>query len=151
MRGPNEIVFKDGQRIRFGFPSFRLGGTIYGERTIETIGSCTYEDVTNSRRAVLLVNTFKKTGWFKQVTEGSKDTVEGIIYDAKGIDDSKQSINKNFGRDIEFVNDFAQLTDVKKQICKISGSWLEKLDIDGRNYWNLERDIPNRQEILIND
>lgn len=89
MRGPNQIVFKDGQRIRFGFPSFRLGGTIYGDRTIETIGSCIYEDLTNSRRAVLLVNTFKKTGWFKQSTEGCKDNVEGIIYDASYIDDSK--------------------------------------------------------------
>ena len=105
MRGPNEIVFKDGQRIRFGFPSFRLGGTIFGDRTIETIGSCTYEDITNKRRAVLLVNTFKKTGWFRQTSEGSKDNVEGIIYDATGIDDSKQSKNKNFGRDIEFVSD----------------------------------------------
>jgi hypothetical protein len=89
MRGPNEIVFKDGQRIRFGFPSFRLGGTIYGDRTIETIGSCTYEDITNNRRAVLLVNTFKKTGWFRQTSEGLKDYIEGIIYDSIKIDNSK--------------------------------------------------------------
>jgi hypothetical protein len=65
MRGPNEIIFKDGQHIRFGFPSFKLGGIVYGDRTIETIGSCTFEDITNNRRAVIIMNSYKKTGWFR--------------------------------------------------------------------------------------
>jgi|TARA_B110000305_G_C19404140_1_gene621765 hypothetical protein len=73
LRGPNDVVFKDGQHIRFGFPSYKLGGTVMGERTIEAIGSCTYEDLTNHRKAVLLMNTYEKVGMFKTSHVGCKD------------------------------------------------------------------------------
>ena len=65
LRGPNDIVFKDGHHIRFGFPSYKLGGTVMGERTIEAIGSCTFEDFTNNRKAVLIMSTYKTTGMFR--------------------------------------------------------------------------------------
>jgi len=81
MRGPNNLIFKDGQHIRFGFPSYKLGGTITGDRSIETIGSCTFEDLTNNRKAVLLMSTFKKAGYFSGSQSGSKDQFEGQIYD----------------------------------------------------------------------
>jgi len=55
-----------------------------GERTVEAIGSCTFEDLTNNRKAVLICNTFKKTGWIRNTTTGHKDHMEGIIYDVKG-------------------------------------------------------------------
>ena len=63
MAGPNNLIFNDGHHIRFGFPSYKLGGTIMGERTIEAIGSCTFEDLTNNRKGVLLMNTYKSSGW----------------------------------------------------------------------------------------
>jgi hypothetical protein len=44
-----------------------------GERTIETIGSCTFEDLTNNRKCVLLMSTFKKTGYFQRSSTGCKD------------------------------------------------------------------------------
>ena len=74
-RGPNELIFKDGQHIRFGFPSYRLGGTVTGERSVEAIGSCTFEDLTNNRKAVLLMNTYKKTGWIRSTVTGNKSEV----------------------------------------------------------------------------
>jgi hypothetical protein len=80
MRGPNTIEFKDGHTIRFGFPSYKLGGTVMGERTVEIIGSCTFEDLTNNRKAVLLMSTYKKTGWFSSSYSGQKDAIEGVIY-----------------------------------------------------------------------
>merc|ERR1712083_874020 len=70
LRGPNNVVFKDGHHIRFGFPSYRLGGAIMGDRTIEAIGSCTYEDLTNNRKGVLLMSTFKESGMFSKTTSG---------------------------------------------------------------------------------
>ena len=47
LRGPNTIEFHDGTIIRFGFPSYKLGGTVYGDRSIEAIGSQCFEDLTN--------------------------------------------------------------------------------------------------------
>ena len=96
LRGPNNIVFKDGQHIRFGFPSYKLGGTVMGERTIECIGSNTYEDLTNHRKCVLLMNTFKKTGWIRSSTTGSKDSFGGIIYDSKILSGNLKSIKKMY-------------------------------------------------------
>ena len=82
MRGPNNLIFKDGQHIRFGYPSYKLGGTIYGARSIETIGSCTFEDLTNDRKAVLLMSTYKTTGIFRTHATGCKDKFEGVIYNS---------------------------------------------------------------------
>jgi len=45
LRGPCTVEFRDGTRIRFNAPDFRLGGTIVGERTIETAGSLVFEDL----------------------------------------------------------------------------------------------------------
>lgn len=78
LRGPNDLKFKDGHHIRFGYPSYRLGGTVMGERSVELIGSCTFEDLTNNRKAVVIMNTYK-AGWLGAYT-GCKDEVEGIIY-----------------------------------------------------------------------
>jgi len=144
LRGPNNIVFKDGHHIRFGFPSYRLGGTVMGERTIETIGSCTFEDLTNNRKAVMLMSTFKKTGWIRSTTSGSKDCMQGILYDSTPLSGDMASIKKNYARDIEFVDDLSKLKDVKKVICNIEGSWLSHLNIDGKTFWEIGGEKPKR-------
>jgi hypothetical protein len=145
LRGPNNIIFKDGQHIRFGFPNFKLGGTVMGDRSVETYGSCVYEDLTNHRKAVIIINTFKKTGWIKSSTTGCKDQFTGIIYEcSKPLKGDKDSIKKNYEKDMDFVTDLKNLKDVKKQICEIEGSWLKHLKIGGKMYWDIESDIPSR-------
>ena len=47
LRGPCTAEFPDGTKIRFNAPDFKLGGTIYGERTIEGCGSIVFEDLAN--------------------------------------------------------------------------------------------------------
>jgi hypothetical protein len=149
LRGPNNLTFKDGQRIRFGFPSYKLGGTVMGERTIETIGSCTFEDLTNNRKAVLLMSSFKKSGWIRQQSSGSKDSVEGLIYDSLPLSGDKKSVEKNYGKNVEFVTDLKRLKDVKQPICRVEGSWLRSLVIDGKKYWDSDTDVPLRQLPLL--
>lgn len=145
LRGPNDVVFKDGQHIRFGFPSYKLGGTVMGERTIEAIGSCTYEDLTNHRKAVLLMNTYEKVGMFKTSHVGCKDQMVGQIYDCKKpLTGDRESIKVNYSRDIKFVDKLKDLKDVKKKICEMEGSWLNNLVIGGKEFWNADRDTPPR-------
>jgi len=146
LRGPNNIVFKDGQHIRFGFPSYKLGGTVMGERSIEIIGSSTFEDLTNNRKAVVINNTYKKTGWIRSGSTGSKDKMIGQIFDcSKPLTGDAESIKKNYGKDMESVDDFKKLKHVKQKICDIDGSWLNSLQIDGKTYWDIEFDVPTRQ------
>lgn len=103
LRGPNTIEFADGQKIMFGFPSYRLGGTVMGERTIEANGCSIYQDVTNNRKAVLTMSSFKKTGWIRNTTEGLKDEIKGIIYNPKKkkMLNEEDSIKKFYGKDME--------------------------------------------------
>jgi hypothetical protein len=146
LRGPNNVIFKDGQHIRFGFPSYRLGGTVMGERTVETYGSITFEDLTNNLKAVIVVNTYKKTGWIRSHVTGSKDQIEGMIYQpTHKLTGDKQSVKKNYSKDCEMYHDLKSVKDVKKKICDITGSFLNNLFIDGRTYWDVETMIPQRQ------
>jgi len=48
-----------------------------GERTIEAINSISYEDVTNNRKATIILNTYKKSGFIKVVESGKKDEFIG--------------------------------------------------------------------------
>ena len=144
LRGPNNLVFKDGQHIRFGFPSYKLGGTVMGDRSVEPIGSIHFEDLTNNRKAVVIMNTFKKTGWIRSTYSGSKDECQGVIYDSTRLSGDKKSIKKLYSKDVEFVSDLGDLKDVKKHICNVSGSFLKNLIIDDKTYWDIDEQVPKR-------
>jgi hypothetical protein len=60
-----------------------------GERTVETHGSCTFEDLTNNRKAVLIMNTFKKSGWIRSSVTGCKDEIIGMLYDSHKLSGDK--------------------------------------------------------------
>ena len=95
MRGPNNIVFKDGHHIRFCHPTFKLGGTVMGERVIESIGSTTFEDLTNHRKAVILMSTFKAAGWISGSSSGVRCELDGLIYNSQKLSGDAESIKKN--------------------------------------------------------
>lgn len=66
-------------------PLWKLGGTVLGERTIEIGGSMIFEDLTNNRKCVMILSTYKKTGYFTSATTGLKDEIVGIIYKSKKL------------------------------------------------------------------
>jgi len=72
LRGPITIEFEDGGRIRFNVLDWKLGGTIYGDRSIDLVGSLVAEDLANKLRAVVVAGTFKKAGFFSGKASGSK-------------------------------------------------------------------------------
>ena len=85
LQGPNNIIFKDGHHIRFGMIDFKIGGTVMGDRTIESVGSVVFEDLTNNRKAVIITNTHKAGGFFSKKESGRKDEITGIIYECEKI------------------------------------------------------------------
>jgi len=46
-----------------------------GERTVETTGNVVFEDLTNSVKAVIILGTYKKSGYFRVTETGSKDEI----------------------------------------------------------------------------
>jgi hypothetical protein len=83
LRGPNTLEFKDGTKIRFNAPDWKLGGTIFGSRTIDVEGSMLWEDLDNKLRAVIVMNTYKSGGFFSGKSSGSKTSFEGVLYRLK--------------------------------------------------------------------
>lgn len=144
LRGPNNIKFADGQHIRFKVPDWKLGGTIYGDRTIEADGSVFFEDVTNNVKACIIFSTYKKTGFWKKVETGNKDEYYGIIYQCQPIKNIDASAKLLFSKTAEDISDFKQIKDNVKTICDIKGSWLNYLEIDGKKYWDIDENVPDR-------
>ena len=88
MRGPNNIKFADGQHIRFKTPDWKLGGTVMGDRNIEATGHVVFEDLTNNYKAVLIMSTYEKSGFFRKSESGKKDEYLGVIYESEPISNS---------------------------------------------------------------
>jgi hypothetical protein len=144
LRGPNNIVFKDGHHIRFRIVDWKLGGTVMGERTVEADGSMCFEDLTNNRKAVIIFSTYKKSGIFKKTESGSKDHFKGMIYKCAPIKNIELASKNLYGKNYVDVKSLKDLKDVEKEICEISGSWLKNLVIDGKVYWDIDENIPDR-------
>lgn len=56
-----------------------------GERTIEATGNVFFEDLTNNYKAVILISTYQKSGFWKKTETGKKDEFKGIIYECPPI------------------------------------------------------------------
>lgn len=147
LRGPNTIRFSDGQVIRFGFPNFRIGGLIYGERTIEPFGCQTFEDLTNNIKCVININTYKKGGYFGSEASGFKDAYEGIIYRTKNqLNGNIESVKKNYGKDMDIIESLGPIKkEIKSEIALVEGRFLSHCIIDNKKYWDINSDLPIRQ------
>lgn len=140
LRGPCKLEFKDGTVIRFNAPDFKLSGTVMGERTIECVGSLVFQDLTNNIKAVVQLGTFKETGFWTKTQSGSKTGIEGIIYKVRASDNELIK----FGKNQDLPTDINKLKDISSKICDVSGGWLEKIVFGAKQYWNIDRDLPER-------
>lgn len=87
-----------------------------GDRTINMDSAFTFTDVKSGLKAVIIFNPIIKSGgYFSSHTyAGKTDEFRGLIYQRdKKVDTS----------DIKYKK-MTDINDVKKEICKIEGSWL---------------------------
>ena len=117
LRGPMNLVFKDGQHIRFAVPFFKIHGLLYGTRTVELVGSVQFEDYTNNRKAVVCLNTLSKSGLLRRKTSGHVAGFTGLIYDCDPLVDSPEIIKKHYSKQQSFVSDVSKLSDVVTPLC----------------------------------
>lgn len=67
--GPNHVKFKDGQDIEYHYPLTKMGGMLFGDRTINIDGAMTYEDRGNKIKAIIIFQD-----------KGKADRFTGRIY-----------------------------------------------------------------------
>lgn len=149
LRGPNNIRFADGQHIRFKSVDFKLGGTVMGERTIEASGHIIFEDLTNNRKAVIIFSTYKKTGFWRKTESGRKDDFTGVLYKCEPIVDPVAAGKILYGKNATEITDLKQIKDMTQKICDIEGSWLRSLRIGDKKYWDIDSDLPMRQQPMV--
>ena len=125
--GNNYIEFLDYKhKIRVTLPKYILGGTVMGDRTLNMDSTFIFTDLTFRYKGVLIFNPILKSGgMFSSHTYPEKsDEFRGYIYiPQKGVDTSGIKYKKL--SDIEL--------DMKKKICDVAGSWLDKLVIDNKD------------------
>jgi hypothetical protein len=142
LRGPNNIRFADGQHIKFKVPDFKLGGTVMGERTLEATGTVYFEDITNNFKAVIILSTYKKSGFWTKTQSGKRDEYVGVVYHCDPIVDHMASGKLLYSKGALEINDLSKIKDMIKPICDIKGSWLRSLTIGNKKYWDINEEVP---------
>ncbi len=141
-KGVTNVRFADGTHYRYCLPTYKLGGTVYGERSIEGHTNMYFEDITNNRCGWVIVNTHKVHGYLFKSETGRKDEIIGIIYDpTDGTCTSDKKFLSKSGLTFKDIND---ITNVQTKLVDIAGSWLSSLEIDGETVWDINRHIPHR-------
>jgi hypothetical protein len=115
-----------------------------GDRTIEATGTVWFEDVTNNYKAVIIMSTYSKKGFWTKTESGKRDELTGLIYQSVPRENSEASTKILFGKNSEEIKDLKNIKDMVKPICEIKGSWLKNLYIDGVKYWDINEDVPHR-------
>ena len=123
---------------------YKLGGTIRGDRTIEPCGNFLFEDLTNNLRAVVIMGTYKTSGFWTVTESGGKDQIEGVIYKTSEPIDEKVNLKRYFKTSPIEVKALSELKDKGEELGKISGSVIESILINDEEIWNLEGMDPVR-------
>lgn len=66
--------FADGQKIVFSYPGFKVGGMVYGTRTVNLDATMEFNDVQCGLKAVITFGPAKKKGWFRK----QQGTLDGV-------------------------------------------------------------------------
>lgn len=85
-------------------------------------------------RAVIVLGTFKSSGFFSKTTSGSRSDFQGILYQVKPANLGPTK----FGKDQNLPSELGKLKDVKTKVAEISGNWLTQVVIGGQVYWEVD-------------
>lgn len=112
-RGPIRVSFNDGTTIQYNLPYIQYGGFLWGDRTIEIMGTMVFEDKKNHLTCELKLNPDEKKGM-------------------GGMFSSSKTPSDHFRGTI--VN-----TQTGAELAEVSGSWLHELRINDTQYWSIRK------------
>jgi Oxysterol-binding protein. len=136
--GPNIVEFNDKSKIVFHLPGIKAKGMIMGDRSCYYHGVSTFVDPTHKIKTVIKFSSGKKTGSFFNKKK-RRDEFEGKIYYYKEHEKKKAFKSKK-----EEHKEELKFYDLEKEICDISGSFLEKLCFNDEEFWNIDKVLPSR-------
>ena len=133
------IQFRDGHKMMcVSRPNVKVTGMLMGTRGALLKGIGRIEDLTLKLRSVTFYDYGEKKGIISTQKTVPKDWVEGIIYSPTGT-----AFNNTARR-------IADLDDVKKELARLKGSWLDKVEINSVNYWDVDKLVPEAMRYASN-
>lgn len=133
--GPNYVEFKDKSRVVFYLPSVKVKGMLFGDRLCHYHGVAKFIDPLNGIKAVIKMSSEGKKGFFGK---RKCDAFEGRMYYYKQSAEKKAFKNQD-----EEDDDDLKFADVSKDICTITGSFLESVAFDGKAMWHIDKNKPS--------
>jgi len=134
--GENHIQFSDGQHIKFEWPYYRASGFMFGDRLGKFINTAKFYDVQNKIKSIVKLG---ERGDNEKLPKKRVDTFIGKIY---RYDPSQTEGKKLSQKQIAKIdNNYSDLTE---QICELYGQAFSYLVIDGKEFWNRDKDLPIR-------
>jgi len=127
--GANYVEFPDGHLIEFHYPTTKVSGLMWGEKTVNIEGTGILIDHKNDIRGTVIFNPTKPR--FDVTTQPTN--FEGIIYSSESKVKQKKKI--------ESLKD---ITDIDEEICDVYGDVLTELIIDEEVFWDIEQYTPFR-------
>jgi hypothetical protein len=132
-KGKNTVELKGtGQKISFQYPKVTLGGMIYGSRYVLWDGHMKFEDHENSLKAIIYFNRSNSSLKYKRCHD-----FYGQIFNHEFQTPKK-------GKEPSFFESKAPKlpSDKKHLLSEITGSWLENIMFDNKEYWNISEKAP---------
>ena len=127
--GSNYVKFPDGHVIEFHYPTTKVSGLMWGERTLNIDGTGLIIDHKNNTRGIVVFHPNKPRS---EVTN-SPTCFEGLVYKSKSKVKQKNVIDS-----------LDDITDIEEEIWEVYGNVLKDLRIDGELFWEMDKYVPFR-------
>ena len=111
---------------------------LMGSKCLREVGTAVFYDAKNRFKAIINYDSNPAGSYFgpKRMT----DAFEGKIFKAKPGTKFKRYKNNK-----EIQEKESKMVGKGKEIGKIKGSWIKNLEIDGKEYWNInDGNLPDR-------
>ena len=136
--GWTHLIFDDGDKYKFNQPAIVLKGLVIGTRTIKPILSLCVVNESTCTKGVIKFGE-KKKGFMSGVLGSKKnEVVNGLVYkyDPKIHDEAVEE--KNW---LKMLKKLGSMPDVKEQLGKYTGSWIEEFKCDDKVVWNIDKNV----------
>ncbi|KAG7401394.1 hypothetical protein PHYBOEH_001386 [Phytophthora boehmeriae] len=119
-KGPVRASFPESEAlpattIEYNLPYLQIGGLLWGDRTVDIMGSMVFEDKRNHLQCELRLNPDEKKGMGGMFSSSKTptDSLRGVIIDTSATP--------------------------PREICDVSGSWLHDLVFGDKTYWSINK------------
>lgn len=127
--GATHVEFPDGHVIEFHYPTTKVSGLMWGDRTVNIEGTGILIDHKYDQRGIIVFNP--KVPRFDNTDEPT--SFEGLIYKSKSKVRQKKKIES-----------LSDVTDIESEICELYGNTLKEVIIDDEQYWDINDHKPYR-------